>query len=127
MRRKLILILLGALSCAGLCAPALAQDNQNVWPRSSVYTWETVNAEFVGPFSMNRDYSYENTIPETFTETYSHSLDAGASEGRSRIFDVMSVTPTTYGSRLWTSTNLGYDQLETGSHLTASERTAGGR
>ena len=127
MRRKSILIFLVALFSAGLCGPALAQHNGNIWPRSAVHTWETVNAEFVGPFNMNRDYSYEYTLPGVLSETYSHSLDAAASEGRSRIFDVMSVTPTTYGSRLWTSTNMGYDHLDTGSQLTSSEGTAGGR
>ncbi|MDY6954672.1 MAG: hypothetical protein SWE60_24475, partial [Thermodesulfobacteriota bacterium] len=58
---------------------------------------------------------------------YTHSLEAAATDGKSRIFDVMSVAGSSQGSHFWTSTNMGHDDLETAAPLTASERTAAGR
>ncbi|MDY6839270.1 MAG: hypothetical protein SWH78_15000 [Thermodesulfobacteriota bacterium] len=105
---------------------ALAQD-EAMWPRPAQDLWETVNAEFVGPFNLDRDYTYEYTVPESLVETYTHSLDASATDGKTRIFDVMSVVGSSQGSHFWTSTNMGHDDLDTAAPLSASERTAAGR
>jgi hypothetical protein len=118
---------LAVFVAAGLCGGAFAQDERILWPKAARDFFEMVNADFTGPFDMNRDYSYEFTVPRSLVEEFSHSLEAGAADGRTRIFDVMSVAPSTEGSNLWTSTHMGHDDLGTGSALTASERTAAGR
>jgi hypothetical protein len=115
------------LFSSGMCVPVLAQDEQILWPRAARDFWEMVNADFTGPLDLDRDYSFSFTVPQTLVEEFSHTLEAAASDGRTRIFDVMSVAPSTEGSNLWTSTHMGHDDLGTGSALTASERTASGR
>jgi hypothetical protein len=125
--KPILQVFLVVLSCACICASAPAQDKQIMWPRPAQDVWETVNAEFVGPFNMNRDYTFEYTVPESLVERYSHGLDASATDGKSRIFDVMSVAASSEGSHFWASTNMGHDDMDTAAPLTASERTAAGR
>jgi len=121
-------ILLVVLSCSFMYFPALAQDGDDaLWPRPAQDLWETVNADFVGPFDLDRDYTYEYNIPQSLVERYFHALEASATEGRTRIVDIMSVAGSFQGSHLWTSTNMGHDDLNTGAPLTASESTAAGR
>jgi len=115
-----------AFSCLSMVGPAFAQD-EALWPRPAQDVWETVNAEFVGPFDLDRDYRFEYTVPESLVETYTHSLEAAATDGKSRIFDVMSVAGSSQGSHFWASTNMGHDDQGTAAPLTASERTAAGR
>lgn len=110
-----------------MCVPALAQDEQILWPAGASDLFEMVNADFTGPFNLDRDYSFSYTVPQSLVEEFSHTLEAAAADGRTRIFDVMSVAPSPQGSNLWTSTHMGHDDLGTGSALTASERTAAGR
>jgi len=125
--KSIFQLFLVVLFSGGMCIPALAQEEDTLWPRAARDFWEMVNADFTGPFNLNRDYSFEYTVPNTLVEEFSHTLEAAAADGRTRIFDVMSVAPSTQGSNLWTSTNIGHDDLGTGSALTASERTAAGR
>ncbi|MDY6987150.1 MAG: hypothetical protein SWQ30_03750 [Thermodesulfobacteriota bacterium] len=124
--KSIVAVCAAVFSCFSMVAFALAQD-EALWPRPAQDVWETVNAEFVGPFDLDRDYTFEYTVPESMVETYTHSLEAAATDGKSRIFDVMSVAGSSQGSHFWTSTNMGHDDLDTAVPLTASERTAAGR
>ncbi len=124
--RSLWMLLLLVFACAFVCLPALAQDDEMMWPPRSVGMRELVNAQFVGAFDMSREYSFQREVPNTLVESFSHSLDAQAPDGGSRIFDFMHVVPFTQGSHFWTSTHLGFDQLGTSGTLTANEATAAG-
>ncbi len=122
MRRKSFLLILGFFAVCWL--PLAQADDKVLWPMTSGDMFEIVNGQFRGPFEMNRDYSYEYSAPDTLHEKFSHVLEVSASEGKSRIFDLMSVVPgTSHGSHLWTSTHLGYDPMGTSGQLTGREVT----
>jgi hypothetical protein len=76
----------------------------------------------VGLMNVSQDYSHEYS-GEVLSETFTHSLHASAPEGESRILDVLSVIPTSYGSHLSSGTAISYDSLGTEGQLTVEEGT----
>ncbi|MFZ2070726.1 MAG: hypothetical protein WAV32_03820 [Halobacteriota archaeon] len=87
--------------------------------------WAITNIRHVGALNMSQDYSHSYT-GNNESEEYTHSFRVSAPEGETEVFDVLSIAPTTRGSRLWSDTSIGYDRLGTSGQLTGGESTTAG-
>lgn len=87
--------------------------------------WAITNIRHVGALNMSQDYSHSYT-GNNESEEYTHSFRVNAPGGETEVFDVLSIAPTTRGSRLWSDTSIGYDRLGTSGQLTGGESTTAG-
>ena len=85
--------------------------------------WEMIDIKSIGSLNIDQVYSKEYTN-ETLAEKFKHYVQVSASKGESRIFGLMTLSPSSYGSHFWSGTHIGYDSLGTGEQLTAKEGTS---
>ena len=116
----LILVIVFCLVVGGSLIPRFAwtQDINSEVLRS---TWVITDIRSIGFLDISRDYSQEYT-GKTRAEMYAHSLQATAPEGSSRVFNVLSLSPTGYGNKFWSGTHIGYDSAGTTGQLTSKEQ-----
>ena len=126
-KRNLIMMLAGWLVLCLLLAPqaALAQPDTWVTHSPSSRTWAVTDIWHIGSLNMSQDYSHSYS-GNNVSEEFDHSFYANTPEGKTRIYDVLSVVPTNRGSRLWSATSIGYNPLGTTGRLSGGEDTTVG-
>lgn len=126
-KRNLIMMLTGCLVLCLLLVSqaALAQPDTWVTHSPSSRTWAVTDIRHIGSLNMSQDYSHSYS-GNNVSEESAHSFYANTSEGKTRIYDVLSVVPTNRGSRLWSATSIGYKPLGTTGRLSGGEDTTVG-
>jgi len=124
--RNLIMIVAYCLVLCILLVPQAALAQPDTWVTYSPgRTWAVTDIRHIGSLNMSQDYSHSYS-GNNVSEEFAHSFYANATEGKTRIYDVLSVVPTNRGSRLWSATSIGYNPLGTTGRLSGGEDTTVG-
>jgi len=125
-KRNLIMMLAGCLVLCLVLVPQAALAQPDTWVTYSPgRTWAVTDIRHIGSLNMSQDYSHSYS-GNNVSEEFAHSFYANATEGKTRIYDVLSVVPTNRGSRLWSATSIGYNPLGTTGRLSGGEDTTVG-
>ena len=125
-KRNLIMMLAGCLVLCLVLAPQAALAQPDTWVTYSPgRTWALTDIRHIGSLNMSQEYSHSYS-GNNVSEEIDHSFYANTSEGKTRIYDVLSVVPTNRGSRLWSATSIGYNPLSTTGRLSGGEDTTVG-
>jgi len=124
--RNLIMMVAYCLVLCILLVPQAALAQPDAWVTYSPdRTWAVTDIRHVGSLNMSQDYSHSYS-GNNVSEEFAHSFYANTPEGKTRIYDVLSVVPTNRGSRLWSTTSIGYNPLGTTGRLSGGEDTTVG-
>jgi len=122
----LVLAPQAALAQSDTLTPGDTSAQSDTWVTYSPgRTWAVTDIRHIGSLNMSQDYSHSYS-GNNVSEEFAHSFYANATEGKVRIYDVLSVVPTNRGSRLWSATSIGYNPVGTTGQLSGGEDTTVG-
>lgn len=125
-KRNLIMMLAYCLVLCLVLVPSAALAQPDTWVTYSPgRTWAVTDIRHIGSLNMSQDYSHSYS-GNNVSEEFAHSFYANTPEGKTRIYDVLSVVPTNRGSRLWSATSIGYNPSGTTGRLSGGEDTTVG-
>jgi hypothetical protein len=121
--RRLVMVIASCLVLSLLLIPQVALAQGGVWVmRYPDRAFAITDIRHTGSLNMSQDYSHTYS-DDRASEEFAHSFRVNAPEGKTRVYDVLSVAPAARGSRVWTATSIGYDPLNTTGRLAGSEGT----